>query len=108
MEPTYADLKASVVRSLSESAGHASTAENMLSFSVDSDPTIDELSKVERAAVAAVYAQLAQAAALTASIRSQALLLEEVRELNTLVRAIAMNMPVTPSTGPTSAIPALG
>jgi hypothetical protein len=101
MEPSYADLKAAVSHSVGASTAHASTAENILGVCVDSDPTLDELPRGERATVASAYAQLAQAAAIVGIIRSQALLLDEMHELNTMVRGIAQNLPTpgpTPST----------
>lgn len=81
-----------VTRPIRESEEHAYRATAILELCGEDDPAVDELPQSERTALAAVHAQLAQAAALASMAQSNALLIEEMRELNDAVRSFGQQL----------------
>lgn len=93
------ELQAQRTRYLGQATESADYASHFLTVAFDTDPAMDQLSKVERAAIAAAHAQVAQAMALLTIARSQDILDEEIQQLNAAVRYIANNMPMAPMPG---------
>lgn len=82
-----------IQRALVESDDRVGLAAWMLSARVAGDKAPDELSQVDRAAMASAHAQIAQAHALNGLLRSQAKLLDELQMQSHSMRYIAANLP---------------
>lgn len=78
---------------LVESDDHIGRASWMLRATAGDDKAPDELSQVDRAAMASAHAQLAQAHALYGLLRSQAQLLDELHTQSHSLRYLAANLP---------------
>ncbi len=99
--PSYDDIQTQRSRLFSEASENLDYADHYLKRVGDTDPAFDELSKPERAAIAAAYAQLAQSSALLGLMRSQDLLFEELHQTNLALQnilTVATTPPVYPPT----------